>query len=983
MNALRRNRMAAIGVLAALVLIVAVLLAQPAFSKGLVAKVLGSATGTQMEFGGMELHGSHATLTDVRVSAKGEQLARIPRIDVAYDMHDLLPGSKHLYGLHAITVYRPRVTVVHKADGTYNLPSLGKGGPSKPGGSPMHMTLRVIDGSLAVLDKQRIDPTARDVEVASVNFNANVDTSARTTYKATMAYTDGRAQYPIRGGGIIDTPAGYTLHHWTAAHVPLPQLVNYALNNANMRMTAGYLDNLDARYYGSISASAQMRGARIAMAGVKAPIDNVHGPLDMTSAGMTTSGLIANVAGAPVYVRGGIYDLKNPQFRITVDTHGELDRLKLMATPIAHLPLRGPVDLSMLVQGTVKQPLAMISLRSPHISFKDLPLRDADGSVAFDGKTANLLHFTLRYAGFSAAVRGRVNLQKQPNAIEAFASADGSSNQIPYAVSLLPDMPLHASLLATGDSFGSIQTQGSLYGTGGTSQLASAFAIASNGVGTVDMNLQNQLAARIAIDHPKNRIAALVRANGLTIDGGRVASLPGLHAGGLPPVRATVNGNLFAVQQNGRLGLNGRAGVTDAQYNGIQIASANATFGGGPGNMNVARIDANGSFGTLNAHGTFAGTNHVALEGRFHGSLAAISSIAGHLPATGTVDAPLALVYDRGRAIAQVQDARFANAGIRGIPLDGLSATVAQNRGTLDVYAAHAQIAHSGSAVAAGSIGSKNSHLAVSVANLPVAALHGAGVPLQSGTANLAATASGSLNAPNVNGAVVVDRAQYGKFPVSADTAFAYSGDRLALQDALLGVGPAFIALDGTVGGVAMGAPAHPTYDLNATLRGADADDMLAVLSPAAQKQYIEGSLNADVHVTGSGSTPYVNGTFDAPEGSVHGLAFRNLAGTIDGTPSNISVGGGRVTVGSTTVAFNANVAGKHLSGSVNAPHADLADFNDYFDQGDTLAGTGRLAVSVDAYGRSVASSGDVALDNVRYKRFPVGNTNAVWITDG
>lgn len=983
MNAQRSKRMAAIGVLAAIVLVVAVLLTQPALSKGLVAKILGSATGTQMQIGGMELHGNHATLTNVQVSAKGEHLADIPRIEVAYNLHDLLPGSKHLYGLHAITVYRPRVTVVHKADGTYNLPSLGKGGPSKPGGTPMNFTMRVIDGSLAVLDKQRIDPTARDVEVANLNFDANVNTAERTTYKATMAYTDGRAQYPIRGGGLIDTPAGYTLHHWTAAHVPLPQLVNYALNNSSIRMTAGYLDNLDARYYGSLSASASMRGARISMAGVKAPIDNVHGPLDVTSAGMTTSGLTATVAGAPVYVRGGIYDLKNPQFRITVDTQGELDRLKLMATPIAHLPLKGPVALSMLVQGTVKKPLALISLRSPGASFKDLPLRDVDGSVAFDGKTASLLHFTLRYAGFSAAVRGRVALQKEPNAIEAFASADGSSSDLPYAVSLLPDMPLHASMLATGDSFTTIQTQGSLYGSGGSSQLASAFAIGSNGVGNVDLDLQNELAARISIDHPHNRIAALVHANGLTIDGSHIASLPGLRTAGLPPMRATVNGNLFAVQQNGRLGLNGTAGVSDAVYNGITIAQANATFGGGPGNMNLARINAQGSFGTLSAHGTFAGTNHVALEGRLHGSLAALSSMAGHLPATGTVDAPIALVYDRGRAIAQVQDARFAHAGIRGIPLDGLSATIAQNRGALDVYAAHAQIAHSGSAVAAGSIGRSGSHLAVSVANLPVAALHGAGVPLRSGTANLAATASGSLSAPNVRGAVVVDRAQYGKFPVSAGTAFTYSGDTLALQNGLVGLGPAFVALDGSVGGVALGQPMHPSYDLVASLRGADADDMLAVLSPAARKQYIEGSLNADVRVTGSGASPTIDGTFNAPEGSVHGLAFRDLAGTINGTPSDIAIDNGHVTVGSTTVAFNASVAGKHLAGNVNAPHADLADFNDYFDQGDTLAGTGRLAVSVDSFDRSVASSGNVALNDVRYKRFPIGTTDAVWTTDG
>ncbi len=963
----------ALGAVAVVVAAVVVLLfTQPALSRGVVAKVLGSATGTQMQFGGMALHHDGAVLTDVSVSAKGEPLARIPRMVVSYNLRDLLPGSQHLYGLHAITVYNPRVTVVHKPDGTYNLPSLPKGGPARKNATPMNLTLRVIDGSLAVLDKTRVDPSARDVEVARVNFNAAVNTAARTTYRATMAYVEGGASYPIRGGGVIDTPAGFTLHHWTAAHVPLPQLVNYALNNATLRLRAGYLDNLDARYYGNIAASARIRGGRVTIAGVGAPIENVHGPIDMSSAGLTTGGLTATVAGAPVYVGGGIYDLKSPQFRLTVNTNSDIARLKLMSAAAAKLPVRGPVAISMLVQGSVRAPLAMIDLHSRQMYFREMPFRDADTTIAFDGKTANILHLTTRYAGFSAAARGRMALRKEPNAVEAFASADGSTGQVPYASAILGDQPLHAALLADGESFTQIQTQGALVNPSSPGELTSALNFSAKGVGVMTLANANTLRAKVEIDHPHNAMSALVHANGLQINGTQVTQLPGLSVKSLPDVHGELSGDAFAGKSGSTLAAQGAVEVRNASMSGMRIADARTQFSGNSGAINVSSLQVNGSFGTLTGHGTLAGTNHVALEGHLRGSLAQLAGIAGHLPAQGTVDAPIALLYDNGRAVAQVQDARFNGASVRGVPINSLSATVAQGKGTIDVYAAQARVADSGEAVATGALGSSGSRVAMSVAHFPMSALRGAGVPLKNGVADVGATAQGSLSSPQLSGAAVLDRAQYGKFPLSAGAAFAYGNNALAVHDALVGVGPAFVALDGDV---------FPRYNLDATMRGLDVADVIALTRPQLQKQYIEGSVDGRVHVSGSDRAPYVAGTIDAPEGSFHGLAFRNLRAGFNGTPSNLAVSGGRVVVGSTALAFNAGIAGRNVSASLNAPRADLSDFNDYFDAGDTLAGTGSVSMNVAMNGRNIASTGDVDLANVRYKRFEIGNTTADWNT--
>ena len=983
------KRVAALAGIAILLLIICAIALRGPIVRFAAAAGLGAATGTKVSFGDISLHTGHATVTDMRMTAHGgEQLAYIPRVEVAYNLHELLPGSKHRYGLHALTIYRPQITVVHNPDGTYNLPKLPKSGPSNKPAAPMNLTMRVIDGSLTVSDQTRVDPSARRLYIGNVNFNAAVHTDARTRYTASMAYVASNVSYPIRGAGVIDAPDGFTLHHWTAAHVPLPQLINYALNNANLRMRAGFLDNLDARYYGSISASAYMRGGVITMQGVSAPIRDVHGAMDVTSAGLTTPRITADVAGAPVYITGGIYDLKAPKFRLSLQAHSEIARLKKLSAAAANLPMRGPVDLAMLVSGPVRTPLALIGLRSREIDYRAMPLRDPNGTFAFDGKTASVLHFTLRYAGFNLAARGRMALQKEPNAVEAVASVTGPSNEIPFASAIAPRMQLKGLLLATGDNLKQIDTHGVLDDTAGKA-LAGVFHVSSTGVGSIMLRYRSPpsstrgLDAKISLDRPHNSVAALVHANDLEVRPAQVAALPGLNVKALPPVRARITGDVFASQQHQLLGMAGNVDVRDAAYGKITIADAQAHFHGPPGNIGVSSLVARGSFGILNAKGTISGTNRVALEGNFHGSLAALGAVAGNMPAHGTVNAPIALVYDRGRSVAQIHNAQFAGASVRGIAIDGLSATLGTQGKNINVYAARATIAHSGSAVATGSVGNNGSRLALSVSHLNLAAMHGAGVPLNAGYADVAATASGPLKAPNVSGAMVVNGAQYGRYPVSADAAFAYGGDRLDLRNAMVGMGPAIVALDGTVGGVRMGAPMTPQYDLNATLRAADAHALVAMTQPKLAKQYIEGSIDANVHVGGTGRSPEVSGAFDVPEGSVHGLAFRNLRGNLAGTAQNFGVQGGHVTVGSTVVAFNAAVAGRNMRAAISAPDANLADFNDYFDTGDSFAGTGRLAMNVAASGQSIASSGNVDLADVRYHRFEIGNATANWKTNG
>jgi autotransporter translocation and assembly factor TamB len=65
---------------------------------------------------------------------------------------------------------------------------------------------------------------------------------------------------------------------------------------------------------------------------------------------------------------------------------------------------------------------------------------------------------------------------------------------------------------------------------------------------------------------------------------------------------------------------------------------------------------------------------------------------------------------------------------------------------------------------------------------------------------------------------------------------------------------------------------------------------------------------------------------------------------------------------------------------ALDAPRLDLADLNDFFDAGDTFAGTGSLALRAGVDGSSVRStSGNANFVNARYRRIDLGTVAARW----
>ena len=94
---------------------------------------------------------------------------------------------------------------------------------------------------------------------------------------------------------------------------------------------------------------------------------------------------------------------------------------------------------------------------------------------------------------------------------------------------------------------------------------------------------------------------------------------------------------------------------------------------------------------------------------------------------------------------------------------------------------------------------------------------------------------------------------------------------------------------------------------------------------------------------------------------------------------AGVSIHQGSVLVGTTATRFTAVAQPGETEIDVNAPHADLSDFNNFFDTGDTLDGNGSVKIAADAKGSRVTSSGNIDVRGFRYRNLPIGDTQAMW----
>jgi autotransporter translocation and assembly factor TamB len=936
----------------------------------------GRAAGYDIRYGRLSFGTGRLVIEapDVR-SLRGAPVLSATRIAVDYSARDAF-GGPYLFGVHSLDIVRPKLTIVHYKDGSYNinLPAPNPKASAKPFSIP-RIHLSIEDGSAGIVDETRIYAHSRRIAIEDIQIDARLIPAGFSTFTLGLAVLEEGGKFPIAGRGTFDEKRGYELARLRGRTLALGPLVDYALNSTALHVAGGVLNNIDARVYGLLDRSGNMQRHFAATAdldhfqpylnGITKPLRDGRGALRVYDDGLAIPKVDGSIAGVPVRIAGAIYDLAKPTLRLGITGNGPLAQLLTLSDSGKKLAVAGPVAFTLFVEGDATQPTTLAQFASPRLMYGKIPLEGTSGLVALSGPETAILHAGVTYDGVAASARGRILLQKHTN-VDLVASVDAPAVRLPYAAQLLGPMLVHATAVVDGVD-ANLMTSGVVAGSDATHRLAGTFAVDGRGIGSigplaVDGPGSRSLYARVALDRPRaGGGAAYVSAQGFHLDtSGVQPMLPGIALATLPNVSGNLDGN-------------------------VVVEFAGKRFAAG-GNVHAFGVRALGyPIDDLTAHVAVVSPQRVAVDARYRGSLAALALAAGgKVVARGNVDIPVSVVATGPTdAIAQIHDARFTGASVGGVSIDALEATIALRGKAYDVYGARARIAGN-DVVASGSFGNGGT-LEVSAGDVALAPLRALGLPVTRGNVSAVAEIGGSVAAPSVVGGVAASdvglaNPQAAGLGVSANTALRYSEDTLTLDDVLVRAGPAVASLDGTVRGL-RATPSAPRYAFDARVREADIADLARIAK--APLRYPEGSLDADVRVSGAGQSPQIAGRIAIPEGSLNGLGFRDASVLLAGNARDLRARSGRVTIGSSTLGFAAAATSRTQSFALHAPRVELADFNDYFDRGDTLGGRGSIDVAVRNAPDTLSTSGRIRLAHAKVRRFDVGDARADWSTRG
>ena len=980
----------AIAVAVLLVAVIAFAARGPLLSFGL-GRGLTIATGYDVHIGSVRLGREHGALFNVHVGKSGDPVLDARRIDASYQLRDVFPGGDHRFGFVSLSIDHPTLTIIRHHDGTFNF-NRGASTSTVPAstkhaGAPLFFDLRIRSGEIRVIDLAATDPLARRQLITGVSADATIKTDQRTHYALAGSYVgarrrgDAAGRYPISARGTIDYPHRYALHRLRAAELPIRAALNFAVNTPQARAEDGVIRDLDVAAFAlgirpdttvayHLGGGGRLDGGEIALAALRSQIRDLRGPIQLYDSGITAPLIDGSLSSTPIHATGAIYGFTHPEFRLGVSGNGDLHALRRTFTFSATQPVSGPVRVATLIESAVSDPLIVVSAHAPAVVAAGFGVHDADASIVYHHGVAVLAPLHAFYGASSIDVAGRILLGGPQPLTRLAVRLAGNTDALPYASALLPQSRLDAVALIDGVGLkiavrGSLQADGATAGNGffavdpsGDASLG-PFSLASRDGGS--------MAGGLSYVRRGGALSAWLDAQGMRIDTTHPAPrLPGLSFPAIPAATGTIDGSLAAVGTYPNIAVAGRLSASGVQAAGTRIHHAEATVAGTLDRLSIPSVDVVASLGEVHGSGTYAGGT-LQLAGTVGGSLDGFAPAAS-LRARGMLSGPIAVAFGpTGHLVVQLRDLNLRGGSVRGVRISGIDGTVALDGMHVSSIAALANVAGRNATL----VGNGDA-VAVSATGLDLASLGGFGLPVRTGALSVLGVAS-LAGGTAFNGEVAVSDAAYRGLTLTGNSGIDYRNDRVNLAAGGLSIGATYGSFDGTVAGIT----STPRYDLNAHVRGGN---LASVASAGGYGSMpIAGSFDADMRIRGFGTRPAVAGAIAIPEGIDNGLAFTNGSARIAADASSVSAQDGRVRVGSTTAAFSGTARGRAIAVRLNAPNADLADFDEFFDEADTLAGIGRLRAAYATDGRTTTSSGDVAIRRLRYHRFELGDTTARW----
>jgi autotransporter translocation and assembly factor TamB len=961
-------------------------------ARAAVAVLIDLATGYRVAFDSLDVGSDRAVVRGLHVTRGADPVLDAERVDVRYDPRGLVPGASPRFGLQSLLLVRPWLRVVRHADGSFNIGTAGAATPAAAGAAsggeaPWRFAARMRAGRVTVLDPGRALPDARVLLFTHLDAELRFDSSARTTYRLTGEVAADPAQR-FRATGRIES-SGYAVHRLRAGALAVAPLADYFINTPSARIERGRIRELDLRAYAfppeggatggyHVSGSGELVGGAMAIPGLLPAAREMRGRIDLTDDGIVAPELRAQLGPLDVRLAGGVYDWRAPALRLGIAAQpAELGAVRGLFNFSRNLPVAGAVRLSALVEGPAGDPLVATRLTATGVSYDGFPIaRVAARTLYYDG-AVDVVNARGAYGDLDVRSAGAIALGDAVHT-RLFVDVRGPASQVPYAAQVAPGARLRAAAVLEGDGL-RFDARGVANGEGAGTHVAGLFAIDPEGDGAFGPFLASRddgtsLAGAFYAHRSASESAFWLDARDYPF-----ALAPGdPHLPGLalapPPFSGRFSGAVVGAGPPSRFRLAGRVAGRGVRAGDVAIDRVTGNVGGAFGDLRLGGLTAAGPWGAFGGRGAFA-DQRLALDGYYRGSFAQLRPFTGELGAQGPIVGAMALLVDPRRTVVQARGAASGGALVRGVPVDGFSGTLAVEGKRLRVYGALASVA--GATLAAAGSPDTPGGIGVSVAEADgrrVRDLASFGGPRFSAIGSF----DGPGPKPHFRGAVAVGGATLAGLGVAGNASVELAGSRLAVDATDAVVGTALGSLSGSVDG-----PGTTGARFDFDVHVAEAPLGPLVLAMAPSRRDVAGTVGGDLHLRATPRRYLIDGRVTIPEGTVNGLAFSDASATIRFDPRTLRLRRGRVTVGSTRAGFGLLLGAGETALRIDAPHADLSDFNDYFDAGDTLGGRGRIVGRFVQRHNRLQTSGDISIASLRYRRFDLGDARAHWTSRG
>ena len=148
-----------------------------------------------------------------------------------------------------------------------------------------------------------------------------------------------------------------------------------------------------------------------------------------------------------------------------------------------NLPLGGDVAARIGLEGPVEQPLVVVGIDAPRLTYGNIPFRNARGEVLFYDSAVTLAPLELDYGPLAVNVRGEVDIQESAKS-QLIYDASAPPGSLPYVAQTLPQVSLHVTGVVGGEDI-LLATRGVFNGSGGGDHIAGFFNVDQHGDGMI------------------------------------------------------------------------------------------------------------------------------------------------------------------------------------------------------------------------------------------------------------------------------------------------------------------------------------------------------------------------------------------------------------------------------------------------------------------------------------------------------------------